>query len=388
MNKQRAVIIDADSHVFEPQTIWEQYLDRDYRVLARSAFYYFQTEAGEIGTVVNGKQAPPMNRSKLNRQAIYRPGMTPEEIGSLDPTKSHPISAGAQDSERRLRDMDAMGVDKAVLFPTLFGEYFPVIENPDMANALSRAYNDWIHDFSQRDPKRLFPMAVLPLQEVSLAVNEARRVQRLGFKGCFLRPSFVEGRYLNHPYYDPLWKELQSLGLAAVIHPSVGNTNPEGTSQGSFVERVSEAMQIGHPIAESISFNMDAAMMLIAFATFGHMERYPDLKLVFAHSGISWVALTLEKAETYLALFLFNDVTLEPEKIFYQRNYLVNLAPWERSIAHSYDQVENIAAWGSRYPYHDTTPAPESRQRLERLGVPSDLITKFMGANAARLYEI
>lgn len=59
MNKQRAVIIDADSHVFEPQTIWEQYLDRDYRVLARSAFYYFQTEAGEIGTVVNGKQAPP-----------------------------------------------------------------------------------------------------------------------------------------------------------------------------------------------------------------------------------------------------------------------------------------------------------------------------------------
>jgi hypothetical protein len=95
MNKQRAVIIDADSHVFEPQTIWEQYVDRDYRVLARSAFYYFQTEAGEIGTVVNGKQAPPMNRSKLNRQAIYRPGMTPEEIGSLDPTKSHPISAGA-----------------------------------------------------------------------------------------------------------------------------------------------------------------------------------------------------------------------------------------------------------------------------------------------------
>ncbi len=183
-------------------------------------------------------------------------------------------------------------------------------------------------------------------------------------------------------------EELQNLGLAAVIHPSVGNTNPEGTSQGSFVERVSEAMQIGHPIAESISFNMDAAMMLIAFASFGHMERYPDLKLVFAHSGISWVPLTLEKAETYLALFLFNDVTLEPEKVFYQRNYLVNLAPWERSIAHCYDQVENIAAWGSRYPYHDTTPAPESRQRLERLGVPSDLITKFMGANAARLYEI
>jgi predicted TIM-barrel fold metal-dependent hydrolase len=388
MDKDASSVVDADSHVFEPLAIWEKYLDRDYRVAVRSAFYCFQAEDGALGVSVNGKLAPPMNQSRLNRQAIYRPGMTPDLIGSLDASKPHPINPGAQNPDDRLRDMDAMGVDAAVLFPTLFAEYFPTVENPDVANVLARAYNDWIYDFSMRDPKRLFPIAVLPMQEISLAIGEARRAANLGFKGCFIRPSFVGERWLNHPYYDPLWGELQKLGITASIHPSTGNTNVEGTSHGSFVERVATALQIGHPIAESIAYNMDCATTLIAFATFGHMERYPELKLAFAHSGISWVALTLEKAETYLALFLFNDVTLEPEKIFLRRKYLVNLSPWERSIAHSYDIVENVAAWGSRYPQHDAVPAPESRQRLERLRVPGELINKFMGGNAVRVYDL
>jgi hypothetical protein len=56
-------VIDADSHVFEPAAIWEKYLDKSYRILARSAFSY---DAGEDGTptiILNGKPAkPPVTR--------------------------------------------------------------------------------------------------------------------------------------------------------------------------------------------------------------------------------------------------------------------------------------------------------------------------------------
>jgi uncharacterized protein len=386
MTTQNSPVVDADSHVFEPLSIWDSYLDREYRVIARSSLYYYQDDTGEIGLVVNGRQAPPMNRGKLNRQAIWRPGMTPEQIGSLDPSRPYPINPGSQNAEQRLLDMQTMGVDKAVLFPTLFAEYFPVVENPDVAGALSRAYNDWIYDFCRRDPARLFPMAVLPLQDVILAVREARRIAALGFKGCFLRPSFTSRRFLNHSYYDPLWTELQKLGLAACVHPSVGSTNPEWTSEGASVERIAARLQIGHNIAESIAYNMDNATALIAFAFFGHMERFPDLKLVFAHSGISWVWLTLEKAETYLTFFMVKDVALEPGRFFFKRPYLVTFNPWESSIGYTYDVVDSVAAWGSRYPHHDASSALEARQRLEKLRIPADLADKFMGGNAARIF--
>src|SRR5207247_8904995 len=125
--------------------------------------------------------------------------MTPEQIGQLDPDQRHPITPGAQDPTARLRDMDTMGVERALLFPTLFAEYFPLVENPDAAWALARAYNDWLLDFAQADPRRLIPVAVLPLQAPSFALRELERVAQRGFGAVAIRPVFFEGRFPSHP---------------------------------------------------------------------------------------------------------------------------------------------------------------------------------------------
>ena len=37
-------------------------------------------------------------------------------------------------------DMDTMGVDQAVVFPTLFNEYLPLVDNPQAARALAQGY--------------------------------------------------------------------------------------------------------------------------------------------------------------------------------------------------------------------------------------------------------
>ena len=39
------VVVDVDSHVYEPTAIWEKYLDRAYRVIARSAFWHERRRA-------------------------------------------------------------------------------------------------------------------------------------------------------------------------------------------------------------------------------------------------------------------------------------------------------------------------------------------------------
>jgi uncharacterized protein len=386
---KRIAVFDADSHVFEPAEIWTEHLEPEYRVAARTAFYFTQDADGLCTVILNGRPAPAVSSSRLNRRAIWRPAMTPEEIGRLDPSKPYPINPGAHDPAARLRDMDAIGVDKALLFPTLFAEYLPAVENPDLAYALCRAYNGWIAEFCKSSPERLFPVGVLPMQDVAFAIDEARRIAARGFKAAFIRPAFIhQQNFLSHRMYRPLWQALEELNLTASIHASTGHTNPEWTSVGAFVERVSAKMEIGHSVAEAVAYDADNAIALTAMLFCGHGEDYPGLRLAFVHGGTPLLWLALEKAETYLSFYMVDDVTLETAELFASRPYLVTFYPWDASfIAHN-DMFQRMGCWGSRYPHHDATPPQEAVTELERSGVRDEAIAALMGANAARVYGI
>ena len=107
--------------------------------------------------------------------------MTWEAIGELDPHIRHPATEGASNPQARLSDMDAMGVDQALLYPTWFAEGFFLVHDPDVAYALARAYNDWVIDFCEAAPDRQFAAAMLPLQNRDFALEETRR------RGCGTR---------------------------------------------------------------------------------------------------------------------------------------------------------------------------------------------------------
>jgi uncharacterized protein len=383
------MVVDVDSHVWEPTSVWTEWLDPAHRVVARSAFWHEVDDLGLEVTLLNGRSVRSLRRSGINRQACWTPGTTPEAIGALDPEVTHPITPGAQDPAARLRDMDAMGVDRALLFPTLFAEHFPLVENADAAAALARAYNDWLLDFSRADPHRLLPVGVLPLQHPSFAVREARRVAGLGFRAVLVRPVFLQGRFPSHPAFDPLWQEVETLDLAACIHPSAGSTNPEWSCEGAFVERVARNLRIGHDVAESVAPFMDNAILLTAMAFYGHMERWPRLRLAFMHAGASWIPLALEKAETYLWLFSgIRDVSLEPERVFFARPSLCAFDSWEAPVARMPDTFGEVAAWGSRYPNHDTGTVEEARTMLGRWAVPEATVARYLGGNAERLFGL
>ena len=64
----------------------------------------------------------------LPRHALWRPGMTWDAIGALDPQIRHPMTRGRRDPQARLADMDAMGVDQALLYPTWFAEGFLLVQ--------------------------------------------------------------------------------------------------------------------------------------------------------------------------------------------------------------------------------------------------------------------
>ncbi len=148
-------VFDGDSHVVEPPELWTKYLEPEYRTLGKHALW---REQGKLGSYlkVNGKMFRDTMNPNIPRHAIWRPGMTWDRVGELDPRQHHPMTEGASDPAARLRDMDAMGVDQAFLYPTWFAEGFHLVEDPDVAYALARAYNNWIADFCKAAPQRLF----------------------------------------------------------------------------------------------------------------------------------------------------------------------------------------------------------------------------------------
>ena len=95
-----AEVVDVDSHVYEPPAIWDDYVPAADRAGVASAFWSRIDGDGTVDTTLNGQPAKGLNRSKVIRQAIWRPGLTIDEIGGLDPNVAHPINP-ARGSRRR-----------------------------------------------------------------------------------------------------------------------------------------------------------------------------------------------------------------------------------------------------------------------------------------------
>jgi predicted TIM-barrel fold metal-dependent hydrolase len=417
------VVVDVDSHVYEPVAIWDEYVPTELRGLARSAFYHEVDGEGNPLTILNGEVGPELNRSRLVRQAIWRPGMTPESIGQLDPDVFQPLTPGASDPAARLADMDEMGVDVAVLFPTLFTEYLPLVQNPDAAAVLARAYNDWVWDFASQGAGRLHPVALVPMHAPLLAQKELDRVAEKGFTSIMIRPAFhhapvltdhsPEGQlrdgmrrimaaasggadqgsrtFIEDVPYRPVWRHIDRLDLVACIHPSLGIAGPDAVSSGGFAERVSRRLGATHTITEPIAYMQDADVFVTAALFHGLLEDHPSLRLAIMHAGVSWVPLALEKCETYLWLspqFGHANVCLEPEEVWDRHPLLVSFDGWEKPVARMPDRLGDKAAFGSRYPHHDTSTPSEARAMLEAEGVAEELIDKLLGGHATELFRL
>jgi predicted TIM-barrel fold metal-dependent hydrolase len=421
MARKSFAVFDSDSHVVEPPEVWTRYLEAEFRTLGKNALW---REEGKLGSYlkVNGKIFRDTINSNIPRHAIWRLGMTWDQVGELDPNTRHPMTPGASNPEARLSDMDAMGVDQALLYPTWFAEGFHLVEDPDVAYALARAYNNWLAEFCKASPLRLFAAAMVPLQNMDYAIEELRRVRRIEcFRAAFIRPMFLEGRYFTHPYYDPLWAELENLELAAAVHPTAGLWNPEWTSHGPFMEKVkgrlnhhqfiavagggpfagggtsrgfafSASPPLGHPIAQILSPWLDnhmfVASTLIGFTV---MQRYPRMKVVVAHGKASWMEEVLEKMEAStrtIPLLHYYPVRTDTEELWEEGNVMLGFDAEERLIQRlPHDFAEKIV-WGSRYPHHDTTTAWDAIEILGRAHVDEATLARMFGANAATQFGI
>jgi aminocarboxymuconate-semialdehyde decarboxylase len=180
----------------------------------------------------------------------------------------HPLPREIWDLDRRLRDMDANGVDVQVLSPNVFTFFYG--HEVALTQACAAIQNEEIAAVVRRHPERFLGLGTVPLQAPQVAADELRRAMtKLGLRGAMIATN-VNGRNLDDPALDPFWAAAEELGAFIFIHPQVAAA---AERLGSYYLR----NMVGLPLETTIA----GASLVFG----GVLERYPGLKICLAHGG-------------------------------------------------------------------------------------------------------
>lgn len=173
--------------------------------------------------------------------------------------------------ERRIADMDATGIDKAILALTSPGVQ-PILDAEEAKGIASRA-NDQLADACEKYPDRFIGMGAVAPQDPEWSAQEIRRsANELGFKGIQIN-SHTQGRYLDEEFFDPIFRALVDVDQPLYIHPA--------TSPDSMIGPMLDAGLDG----AVFGFGVETGMHLLRLITIGIFDKYPTLQIMVGHMG-------------------------------------------------------------------------------------------------------
>ena len=298
---ERYRFIDGDAHVFEPEDIWDNYLEKKYQSQVKSYVNY--KKASEVsGTGIIGGDASndpdPLTfgvRIEVNGQVMpFNEGSDPprEPLSDLGDAYEKWAQQGFPPTVYK-EVMDKSGIDYMIVYPTvgLWITHATDLE-PELATAIRRAYNTWLGDFCADAGGRVFGATSIDLRDPEAATLEVRRcVKEYGFKGVHFNPTPVGQHRLYDEACDPLWAELSDLGVPVGVHPGSGNLSD--VMLYHYLPRLQNTYA-------SVAFGLGNMIACTALIMGGVLERHPRLKVIFLESGAGWVAYWLERMQSSL----------------------------------------------------------------------------------------
>jgi predicted TIM-barrel fold metal-dependent hydrolase len=394
------VLIDADGHVMEPADVWVDRMDaaRWGDLIPR---YGAEDTDGKDSWYIGGVR-------RAAGSAIFgcSAGFDAEELLARNwkYTEGH---AGAWDPTARLRTLDEEGIDATVLYPSLtltLGPLDPIeaVRNPAFVLDCHRAYNEWIAEFCATDRRRLYAAAAVPLQDVGLAVAEARRaVGVLGLSAVFIRSAaYVDELPFSHRVYDPFWATCQELGVPVALHPATHTDLPNAARKFNLirqspdmadVNKVADEVTGGTALSIAVGAPVDAIISLGRLLMGGVCERFPDLKILVLESGGGWAASLLERMDEEIEANPQEArwLTMRPSEYF-RRQCWISFEPNDPTLPRVADLIgEDRILWASDFPHSDAV-YPGSVKALEDTiaSLRDDVKHGIRGANAVAAYGL
>ncbi|MFB2919617.1 MULTISPECIES: amidohydrolase family protein [Aerosakkonema] len=378
-------IVDADCHVIEPIDIWENYIEPEFKSATPYKEQLLEKGLPQEQAIKIDFFSSPLKDIKIAGEKIYYKIPAPIWSQGIEQIIKFYTRYGVSNfnAESQVKAMKKMGTDISFLYPTV-GLWLLAIDNmnPQLAGALTRAYNNWLRDFCSYDTQLLKGVGAINLHAPQEMVPELHRIAKFGWKAVFLRPNPVKGRLLSNPEYESFWAECERLEIAVSLHEGTHCRLPS-TGADRFHTRFA---------MHACSHPMEQMMGMLALIEGGVLERYPKLKVGFLEAGCGWLPYWLWRLDEVeyknLAWEVKDNVRMKPSEYF-RRQCFVSLDPSEPYLNEiiQYIGSDNLI-FGSDYPHIDHQPdvVNQAVELSERL--PKKTVQNILWDNPMRFYGL
>jgi len=368
-------IIDADAHFYEPADIWDNYVEPAYyeqrprvkEFYARARLDYEQDGVFFTKSIIRSTSARRYRDQEKKYGHAYRSWWN---------------------MESRIKDMEHYGWDVQVSLPTN-GHLGAEISLKDVGfgAALSRAFNNWAHDFCEGDAKhRVKFAAVVPGGDANeLAKETHRAVKELGAVTVIIAtPS--KGQMWHEPQFDQVWQTASELDVPLSLHGSATRSgDPASYARYNGLGGPFEALHhaINFPIENMISFGH--------FVVSGILDRYPKLKISILEANCGWLPFWLSRLEKCVEGRQSNTYDSEPLKAtpweYFQRQCFIAADADELGIKFCIEHVgDDKIVFNTDYPHADAPDPWEPVPQMVDQPISEESKRKIFWDNSVALY--
>jgi uncharacterized protein len=338
--------IDADAHAIETERTWSYAETSERDLMPVKVTLPGRSGRGSVLWAVDGRLL---------------------DTGPVGETDTDRAARELDDVPGRVRQMDELGTDIQVIFPTLFLR--PITTKPAVERALYRSYNRWLAASCAESGGRLRWAVAAPTMTIGVAIEELRFGKEHGACCVFWRG--IEGDKLpGNPYFEPIFAEAERLDLPICIHAATGNfyTHELFSSDPGFWR-----------------FKLPGLTAFHDLLTSGLPARFPGLRFGFIELSSQWLPYALHdfvrRAEKRGA-GVMNAVRIVTDN----RIYVACQTDDDLPYVLKYAGEHNLVA-GTDYGHADTSSELEALIRLRhREDVGPEIVEKILDANARALF--
>jgi len=364
---------DADNHYYEALDAFTRHLDPKLgpRIVQWCEIdgRRYHVVGGRVSRAVVNPTFDPI--AKAGAMHDYFRG-NPDGKSPLEFLRERePIRPEYRDREVRLEVMDAQGIEKVWLFPTLGILYEELLKDDvEGVTLMCEAFNRWLQEdwgASYRD--RIYAAPYVSLADPEWAARELAWALEHDARTVVLRPAApttIHGQVRpTHPMFDPFWKLANDAGITVVVHAGDSGYSSNGYAD----DRFSAAFSGGGwaPSVRVFAIERAAYDFLITLAFDKLFDRFPNLRIASVENGSEFLPDLFKKlgsTQRKMPGYFAED----PAETF-RRHVWINPF-WEDDV---YEVVDLMGAdrviFGSDWPHIEGMPQPlDYVNELKELG--------------------
>lgn len=346
--------IDADTHCDECEETWA-YMPAELRPTNISL------EPGEIPPWLKPDPGSPSAHSRFwfldGKLASHRVRDDARSGTTVETRELYDIPA-------RVRDMDRLGVDVQVVFPTvLLNE---LTRRPELEVALYASYNEWLYRRCEESGGRMRPVAMIPFGSMPDALSELAKAKDRGAVGFFKRG--VEwDRSASDPYFFPAYQKAEELDLPLCMHSSL----PFAPIDPHF-SRVRPYYTLGFG-------GVTVLQGFYALSADAIGKHFPRLRVGFIEAGSTWLPYLLDTVQ----------VVAGRDRYLPERNWFVTCETKE-DLGYVVGQFGDDSFFvGTDYTHGDRASVMDAHRSItERSDLSEASKKKLTSENARHFYKL